>query len=361
MLFTSKIPSSERSDFYQSKFDYYKKVGFYTAILTALMETTYFVSDCQIFGYFTTETLLPRFIILLPMLLLILFQSKIKNYRIGSVCYYMLPHLVMWCTIWAIWYLPNRDFAREGFIIMHFAFLAVGLATPIEYHIFFHAGVILNIVVSNLWIHYATFDQMVSLSVPLWLGLTLMLSVLQNSYVDHYLVLKQIEKEAITDQLTGVFNRNKIYDLVTPGHETIRRDNAEEVTVLMMDVDKFKEVNDTYGHDEGDKILIMLANAIKECIRKADVVIRWGGEEFVVFLLGADVEAGVRIGEEIRQKVEEMDNGVCPVTVSVGVAQYDLGDYRATIRRADKALYYAKATGRNRVVVDKEVPEDASV
>ena len=138
-------------------------------------------------------------------------------------------------------------------------------------------------------------------------------------------------------------------------------EKGESISIALVDCDDFLHINEDFGRNEGDRILIMLANAIKECIRKADVVIRWGGEEFVVFLLGADLEAGVRIGEEIRQKVEQMDYGVCPVTISVGVSQYDLGDYRATIRRADKALYYAKATGRNRVVTDKEVPEDASV
>ena len=356
MFYAKKIRKADLDDFYQSKFEYYRNVSFYSAILAALLEITYFISDCQIFGRFAPEVLIPRFSVIVPILLLILLRNRIRSYRLGAFFYYLLPHAAMWATIWTIWYLPNRDFAREGFIIMHFAFLAVGLAMPVKYHILYHGALLLDIIVSNLWTHYEYFDLMISLAVPLYFGVILMLLFLQNSYADHYLILKQIERESITDQLTGVYNRNKLHDLVMPNGETLHIENAEDIVVLMMDVDKFKEVNDTYGHEAGDRILIMLADTIKKCVRKADVVIRWGGEEFVVFLMGADMDAGVRIAEEIRRTIEELPDEVCPVTVSVGVSKYVKGtSYRETVRNADKALYYAKEHGRNRVITEDQL------
>ena len=145
-IYTTK---EELNDFFQSKFEYFRVVSGYSAMLIGLLEITYFVSDCQLFGRFATETLIPRLAILLPMLIFWLLYPSVKDYKVGIHLYYMMPHAAMWCTIWAIWYLPNRDFAREGFIIMHFAFLAIGLAMPLKYHIPIHACLLLNIIISN--------------------------------------------------------------------------------------------------------------------------------------------------------------------------------------------------------------------
>ncbi|MCR4843159.1 MAG: GGDEF domain-containing protein [Eubacterium sp.] len=348
-----KIDKSQLEDFYQSKFNYYRYVSFYSAVLSVLMETLYFVTDCQIFGRFATETLIPRFSVLIPMLLLIIFNKRIHSYKLGTFLYYLFPHFAMWATIWAIWYLPNRDFAREGFIIMHFAFLAVGFAMPLKHHIIAHGFIFLNIIISNLWIHYETFDMMLSLAAPLYIGCILMLAINQVSYADHYLVLKQKEKDSVTDQLTGVFNRNILSEIIDD--ENTVTSHVSGVVVLMIDLDKFKNVNDTFGHEAGDKMLRFLSDQIKKSVRSSDYVIRWGGEEFVVFLMDASVEFGLTKAEEIRKTVESSDTGVCPITVSIGVSEYCGEDYHDTIKKVDRALYYAKGHGRNRVVLESDI------
>ena len=181
-MITKKIAKEEMDEFYQSKFDYFRSPSYVAAMLTGLLQITYFISDCQIFGRFAAETLIPRFIILIPIIILAMVEPKIKSYKLGLHIYYLIAHCAMWCTIWAIWYLPNKDYAREGFIIMHLAFIAIGLGMPVKYHVPIHFAVIMNILISNLWNHYEHADLIISLAVPVWIGASVLMAILEDSY-----------------------------------------------------------------------------------------------------------------------------------------------------------------------------------
>ena len=356
-MFEKKIAKEELETFYQSKYEYFRRVSFMAAMITAFAEITYFITDCQIFGRFAWETVVPRFSVLLPVLLLVIIEPRIKSYKVATVLYYMVAHAAMWATIWAIWYLPDRDFAREGFIIMHFAFLAVGFGMPVKYHIPMHGAMLLNIIVSNQWNHYEKFSMMISMSIPIYIGAVILMMIQESSYADHYLVRKELQNSLITDNLTSVYNRNKIEEILFPDSGKLDIPHVDYATVLMMDIDWFKNVNDTYGHDAGDKILVFFAEQIKKCVRSIDIVVRWGGEEFVVLLLGADLDAGYKIAEKIRRTVEVSKNEICPITTSIGVCRYDGGDFHESVKKADKALYYAKNHGRNRVVMYDDIKD----
>ena len=348
-MITSKIRKEELDDFYQSKFDYFRRVSGYSAMLIGLLEITYFISDCQIFGRFATETVLPRVAILLPMLIFWYLYPVTKTYKAGFHLYYAIPHAAMWCTIWAIWYLPNRDFAREGFIIMHFAFLAIGLAMPLKLHILVHACLILNIIISNTWIHYEYFSLMISLALPLYVGVVIMLYILESSYADQYLIKKQLEISSISDELTGAYNRYIFSEIVDESTERFSLNN--DIVIMMLDIDFFKKVNDSYGHEAGDNILKFVATEIKSQIYGRDYLIRWGGEEFVVILVNYTIEQANELAEKLRSDIENGNNGICPLTVSIGVCRYNKNEsYHECIGKADQALYYAKEHGRNRVV-----------
>ncbi|MBE5860317.1 MAG: GGDEF domain-containing protein [Butyrivibrio sp.] len=359
-MLKNKISREEREDFYQSKYKYFRKVSSFAAIITALCEISYFVSDCQIFGRFAYETLVPRLSILVPLILFIILAPKVTDYKKGALLNYLIAHGAMWATIWAIVYLPNKDFSREGFIIMHFAFLATGLAIPLKIHIPVHGLLLLNIIVSNTFNHYPHFDLMISLALPLYIGCCVLLYIFENVYADQYLMTRELQKTSITDSLTEVYNRNKLEDIVDEKDEHLKVGHKLEAVILMIDIDYFKRVNDTYGHDAGDKVLVSVAEQIKKCIRSTDIVIRWGGEEFVVVLSGAESSVGLNIAEHIRSGVESTDNEVCPVTVSVGVSRYDGGNYSQAVKHADEALYYAKEHGRNLVVHYDDLAKDES-
>ncbi len=161
---------------------------------------------------------------------------------------------------------------------------------------------------------------------------------------------------AVTDPLTGVYNRRYF----THHLETLTRsgrDGATRFALLMLDVDHFKVVNDTYGHDAGDRVLKEFASRIGNSVRSADLVARFGGEEFVVVMPDADLNAAARVAERVRGRIADVpmaNNGSgqgIPLTCSIGVTVgYPDEDPQAAIKRVDEALYAAKAAGRDRVV-----------
>lgn len=170
---------------------------------------------------------------------------------------------------------------------------------------------------------------------------------------DRVRLMDLLQKEAVTDELTGLPNRREFIDVV---ENILRTDDA--LSVLMLDVDYFKKVNDTYGHDAGDEVLRVLAKVGASASRNMDVFARWGGEEFVVAMPGTDIEQARARAEMLRTTFETQDFAhnwrKCePIafTVSIGVATRASGehDLQAILKRADEALYRAKKAGRNRV------------
>jgi diguanylate cyclase (GGDEF)-like protein len=159
------------------------------------------------------------------------------------------------------------------------------------------------------------------------------------------------ERLAVTDPLTGMLNRRGIEPQLFREMSQADR-NGKPLSVIMVDVDHFKKVNDQYGHNVGDLVLREVANIVGRTIRGSDLAARWGGEEFLVLLPSTDLEAARRAGERIRAAVEsfQLSEGH-RITVSGGVARYQSPE-RLTemISRADKLLYEAKACGRNRVL-----------
>lgn len=163
----------------------------------------------------------------------------------------------------------------------------------------------------------------------------------------------RLYSQSLIDGLTGVFNRNKFKDLCTDGTKALVADN---VGIMMLDIDFFKQVNDTYGHAVGDEYLRKITHLAKSCIRESDMIIRWGGEEFVIFCLGCTDEKRLyAIGEKIRKTIANCTDLVSRVTVSIGISVYDGMNYESSVANADEALYYAKQHGRNRVVLYSKI------
>src|SRR5690554_3423238 len=120
------LAKGERRQFLQSKYDYYAQFNTWSVIIATLAQVTYSVSDCQLFERFAWETLLPRTFMILPMLVFLFISKRVSDYRIMVPLSYIMIHGIMWCTIWAIYYLPIKQHASEGFIIMQLMFFAVG-------------------------------------------------------------------------------------------------------------------------------------------------------------------------------------------------------------------------------------------
>lgn len=163
-----------------------------------------------------------------------------------------------------------------------------------------------------------------------------------------------LENQAIRDPLTSLFNRRYFETEVSKLIKQAKEENVP-YSVMMLDADLFKKVNDTYGHKIGDKILIELANKTEKALRDCDIVARYGGEEFLVFLPSINEEQACRVAERLRQSISTIvvlteNNQKVTITVSIGVSSSLISDNVETlIKTADVALYKAKENGRNRV------------
>ena len=169
-------------------------------------------------------------------------------------------------------------------------------------------------------------------------------------------LLQQLYDASVTDALTGAHNREH-FDTQLRSELSFARRHKSDVSLAFFDVDHFKKVNDTYGHQGGDAVLVALANTIRAMIRNEDVFARYGGEEFALILRGIDRAGASTVGERLRERVEAMrvnyEGRVLTVTVSVGCASFAELDEKtpeALVSTADKRLYAGKHAGRNRVV-----------
>lgn len=176
--------------------------------------------------------------------------------------------------------------------------------------------------------------------------------------------LERSETLARTDPLTGFGNRRAMKELVS--REIARAFRTKEpFSLAILDIDHFKKVNDTYGHDVGDQALTHLARVAKSSIRETDEICRYGGEEFVVTLPGAQAEGARFVIDRMRGLLERtplvLKQGELVLHYSAGVAELQSGeDVEALLKRADEAMYQAKSAGRNCVVVAAVVPRRGS-
>ena len=156
--------------------------------------------------------------------------------------------------------------------------------------------------------------------------------------------------QATTDSLTGIANRRKFYSVLTAEMDRAERYQLP-LAVMMLDIDHFKDVNDTLGHQVGDDVLEEMARLVSGVIRKQDVFARWGGEEFIIMAPSRDLEGMRQFAEKLRSAVESHSfHGVGRVTCSFGVAEYQPHEsIEVFFSRVDAALYLAKGNGRNRV------------
>jgi diguanylate cyclase (GGDEF)-like protein len=171
---------------------------------------------------------------------------------------------------------------------------------------------------------------------------------------------KQIYESAVRDPLTGAFNRKHFDEHVTSELSFARR-HKMPLTLLMMDLDYFKNVNDLHGHQMGDQVLVSVTKSLSYSLRDDDFLVRYGGEEFVVIARGIPAKGALVLGERIRQTIEDMklltpEGEKISITVSIGIvtATDPTGiDVASLVKESDNNLYKAKESGRNRVVASE--------
>ncbi len=159
--------------------------------------------------------------------------------------------------------------------------------------------------------------------------------------------LQEITRLSNTDAVTGVYNRRKFNECLAE-EMTASLKKGRPLSLIIFDIDNFKAINDTRGHDYGDHVIIRTAKLAKSCITERDVFARWGGDEFAVIIPSAGVEQGVKAAREMQERILGYYSGQAAVTCSFGVTELAEGDdMNSFLIRADSALYEAKSAGRN--------------
>lgn len=186
----------------------------------------------------------------------------------------------------------------------------------------------------------------------------------KTSIYDINYKLEQLNKKLIDlsnkDYLTKAYNR-RYFEEFSKKMISLGKRNEQRISIIALDVDHFKKINDNYGHAVGDEVLVSFTKILEKSIRDSDIVSRFGGEEFMIFLYDASIDNALNIAFKIRDLIEntpiEVDDIKLNITASLGVAQYceeqDKENIQNTVKRADNALYEAKTKGRNLVVLSK--------
>jgi diguanylate cyclase (GGDEF)-like protein len=176
-------------------------------------------------------------------------------------------------------------------------------------------------------------------------------SDLQMEMTERKLAIEELEQLAITDPLTSVFNRRKFNELLEYEVERNQRYQAG-LSLIMCDIDHFKQINDKFGHAVGDEALKTFSDKITESIREVDIFARWGGEEFMILMPNVNIDNAYSVAEKLRKTIEHTNiKQIDELTASFGVTHFNEGDtVESFVKRVDEALYKAKQNGRNTVI-----------
>ncbi len=345
------MDQQEKCAFYQHKCEYYQFFIKLILVMASFASLTYLVSDYQLNGNTILPTLIPRTFVLVPLFLYIMLEPKAESYKAKAFLNYLLLNLIVFATIWSVYHLEIKTHFSEGATIMNFIFLMCCLGARPCYGLMGYGVFFAEILISHQFNHYENLDVILSLNVPCCVGIMFVHCILNLGEFERYLTSRKLEHALITDPLTTVYNRHRMNQLLE-NNQIIS--DQEQISLIMLDVDYFKAINDTHGHFAGDQVLHFLGTTLMQEIPESGTVIRFGGEEFIIILPGFLPEEAYEKAEEIRVKIATSEESPFNFHVSAGVAGYN-GDFDKAVKAADHALYHAKETGRNRVFWEREL------
>ena len=206
-----------------------------------------------------------------------------------------------------------------------------------------------NILVGNaLNYHKEKFYKILkTFNLIIYLSIIFLIFIIYFVYIK---IKKGIEIESITDKLTGLFNR-MYFDVIFNYFIEKYKRNKTPFSMLIIDIDNFKKINDTYGHQKGDEILENIGEIIKTTIRKTDFAFRYGGEEFVIIFPDTNIETAYKVAQRLLNNISsqiKLDSK--PVTISGGIGEYKGENPRDFFEKIDEALYFAKRNGKNQIL-----------
>lgn len=333
-------------EFYQAKYKYYEKLVCYIIIASYVTSFLYWCSDCWIAKDFLINSLIIKLSAFIALPIYVCIIKKCNKYTVGIISAYVVAHIITISTCMSVYTANGHE--NENLLVLEGMFIFLGLAAPKTYSKVFHSLFLIDILLTNLVIHYNNIETIIITHTIIIIATEVLIAYTERVYRDKYNIDLSINYIILHDNLTDAYNRNIFKSICYPDTNIL---NIESAGILILDIDFFKKINDTYGHDVGDEVLKTLAEILRHTIRSSDYLIRYGGEEFVIILNNVDRDILLDTGKRINNAVIK---GLIKyrVTVSIGGCMYDdLTDYVSAIKLADEQLYYVKEHGRNNVKV----------
>lgn len=337
------LSQKDRKDFLNYKCSYYQFFIRIALVVTCFAEVGFLISDIYLNDGEVLPTLIPRVSVLLPLLFYMFLEPRARGYRWKTFLNYALGECNVLATIWAVFHLKVKTHFAEGSFCMNLIFLVVGIGSSTlmcvcNYLVFFA-----EILVTNLFVHYESMSILMSLNIPAAVAVIFAQIMLTYASFDAWQMDRRLRHLVDTDPMTHAGNRSLL--------EQIVQDNqlvhvTGPVSLIMLDVDHFKKINDTGGHATGDQVLIFLAQKLGENTRSRDQVIRYGGDEFLIILHNCTPEGCLQYMKRVRQSIQNDHQAPAHFTISCGICTYD-GDFQRSLKCADSALYEVKKSGRN--------------
>ena len=335
----------------ENKFKTYSSLSLYSAIITVIITTLFYAVDCaESHSAYAGSFMYRMGFFAIAVILFVVYQRQ-KDYRIKRFILALMPHLAFMCCFLSHIATGKTNTISLSLMMLMFGFLSsnfpLRLRDVITSSITYAFEIALALVFTT-----PEHTGISAVFVYTALAITTVLSFyIDLNYRKQYEAEEKVKTLSETDALTQCLNRKCMSGMMYEGSNRLR--TKKPVTILMLDIDHFKNVNDTYGHEMGDEVLKYIASTVRSCIRGEDILIRWGGEEFVILLNGITPEDAVPIAERIRLAVSEgrpeTVSQDIPTTISIGVAGYDRKSFDLSLKRADERLYAAKNSGRNQV------------
>ncbi len=302
---------------------------------------------------FFSRSTIARFFVFCIAILCSFYMKKYKTPRVHYFCMTFFPFVVVTAFIYILAQQKAQGFAYQGMAIMVIIFASTIVPNKWMY------STICNFLLIAIFLHASSkYVNSVLFTDRVEVGIYLLLtgafaSVIQyranTTRRERFWWEHELEFQSITDALTGLYNRLWFDHTLTEWCSG--KGLYEDFSLVMIDIDNFKNVNDTLGHLVGDKVLIECTECIKSSVRSTDFLARWGGEEFTLLLPNVDENKALIIAEHIRETIENHSfKAVEKITCSFGVVAFTKGDSEYTlIQKADKMLYLAKNSGKNKV------------
>lgn len=319
------LSKQERDKFLDFKLGYYQFFIKASLTVTCLASLLFIFSDTQLNGYLG-PTLIPRISVLLPLAFYLSAEPRVKSRRIRTFLDFFLAQSIVWATIWSVYHLSDKTHFAEGSYAMNLIFIILGLGTYsvdglINYAVFFA-----DLLISNMFNHYTNFDIIMSLNIPTAMAVCAAQFFLSLGAYDNYLTNSRLAKALMYDTLTGVGNRERLQQLLSE-NKLIK--DIRPTSLIMVDIDNFKTINDTRGHEAGDNVLQYIGEFFHSHLRNGDHVIRFGGDEFLIIMYNCSTDAAYDRIESIRADMGADTGKPYNFTFSAGIAPYT-GDFKMT-------------------------------